>query len=127
MFNPKLTAQDIAITQQIVEGMTNPVPKEAFGEKALAAYNAKAAKMRPLLLPIEAIIEGTKAMEFGAQKYGPEQWRTADISEADIKNALFRHLLDYLSGETHAQDSKAHHLGHIIANCGILLARFEKK
>lgn len=35
--------------------------------------------------------------------------------------AIRRHLDDFLEGENLAPDSGVHHLGHIAANCGILL------
>lgn len=90
------------------------------------SYAAKAAKLRPSLLPVEATVEGAKAMEFGAAKYGAGQWRTANLTEEDFLNALERHLIAYKQGEANADDSGVSHLGHIIANCGILLARFPK-
>lgn len=90
------------------------------------SYAEKASKLRPSLLPVEATVEGTKAMEFGAAKYGAHQWRTANLTEEDFLNALERHLIAYKQGEKNAQDSGVSHLGHIIANCGILLARFSK-
>lgn len=98
--------------------------KTAFGEAAAEAYAAKASKLRPSLLPVEAIVEGIKAMEFGAQKYGVDQWREVDMDRREFIDALERHLIALKQGETHAQDSGVHHLGHIIANCGIILAKF---
>jgi len=89
-------------------------------------YTKKASKIRPNLLPYEAVIEGIKAMEYGAKKYGPEQWRDVDMERVDFLNALERHLLAYKSGEKLAEDSGVSHLGHIIANCAILLVKFDK-
>lgn len=100
--------------------------KESFGLKAAESYSAKAAKFRPSLLPVEATIEGAKAMEFGAQKYGVDQWREVDMKPREFYDALERHLIALKQGEKVASDSGVHHLGHIIANCAILLARFEK-
>lgn len=91
------------------------------------AYEVKAAKLRPSLLPIEAVVEGIKAMEFGATKYGTHQWREVDLTEEDFLNALERHLIAYKQGEKNASDSGVSHLGHIIANCGILLSKFGSK
>lgn len=90
------------------------------------AYQQKAAKIRPCLLPYEATLEGIKAMEFGAGKYGPDQWREVDMRPEDFLNALERHLLAYKSGEKLAEDSGVSHLGHIIANCAILLVKFDQ-
>lgn len=89
-------------------------------------YKEKAAKLRPQLLPVEATVEAIKAMEFGASKYGAHQWKTVDMPKEAFLDALERHLIAYKQGEKNAQDSGVSHLGHIIANCGILLARFDK-
>lgn len=88
-------------------------------------YQEKAAKIRPSLLPHEAVVAGIEAMEFGAKKYGAEAWRTVDMQPVDFLNALERHLLAYKSGEKNAVDSGVSHLGHIIANCAILLVKFD--
>jgi hypothetical protein len=93
-------------------------------ERVPGSYAAKAAKLRPSLLPIEATIEGTKAMEFGASKYGANAWREVEMSKEDFLNALERHVIAIRQGETHAADSGVNHLGHIIANCAIILAKF---
>lgn len=98
--------------------------KESFGAEAAKQYAAKADKMRPSLLPVEAVIAGTLAMEFGAKKYGVDQWRVVTMQPREFYDALERHLIALKQGETHAPDSGVHHLGHIIANCAILLARF---
>lgn len=90
-------------------------------------YKKKSNKLRPNLLPYEAVLEGIKAMEFGAQKYGPDQWREVDMKPVDFLNALERHLLAYKAGDRLAEDSQVSHLGHIIANCAILLVKFDSK
>jgi len=95
--------------------------------KTLEAYKEKQSKIRPSLLPVEVVIEGTKAMEFGALKYGADQWKEVDMDARQFMDALERHLIALKQGEMHAQDSGVHHLGHIIANCGILLNKFGGK
>lgn len=115
--------------QEHFDNLAEELPKNKktdFGEEAANAYIAKEAKLRPSLLPVEAIIEGVKAMEFGAKKYGRDQWRTIDMAQVEFVDALERHLIAYKQGEFEATDSKVSHLGHIIANCAILLARFNK-
>lgn len=102
------------------------VTKKRQGKKMSTeeAYKEKQAKIRPSLLPVEAIVEGIKAMEYGAIKYGTDQWKTVNMEPRQFMDALERHLIALKQGETHASDSGVHHLGHIIANCGILLSRF---
>lgn len=101
--------------------MSNPNKQEL-------AYITKASKVRLHLLPYEAQEQGALAMMDGAAKYGEENWRTDErVTREKLLEALDRHLLCIRKGETHAHDSGVHHLGHIIANCSILLARFEKE
>lgn len=96
-------------------------------EQTTSPYSQKAAKLRPTLFPTEALLEGIKAFEFGTTKYAVDDWKVADLRPRDILNALERHLIAYKLGEKLASDSQVSHLGHIIANCAILLARFDKK
>jgi hypothetical protein len=89
-------------------------------------YAIKQEKLRPSLLPVEGTIEGIKAMEFGAKKYGDHAWKTAGVSKQEFLDALERHLLALKQGESHAPDSQVHHLGHIIANASIILSKFKE-
>jgi len=75
------------------------------------------------LLPPVATIVGSMAMEDGAEKYGPYNWRQEDSSVEYMQylNAILRHVYALMDGEDHADDSKVHHLGHVIATAGILL------
>lgn len=104
-----------------------PAVSFSLPDKVTKEYEKKADKIRPSLLPYEAVLEGIKAMEFGAKKYGVDQWRTVDMNPVDFLNALERHLLAYKQGELLAEDSGVSHLGHIIANCAILLVKFDLK
>jgi hypothetical protein len=110
-----------------LEALRTGISKESFGEQAATEYAKKASKLRPSLLPLEATIEGIRAMEHGARKYGPDQWRQVDMQMREFIDALERHLLLFKRGESFAKDSGVHHLGHIIANCGIILAKFESE
>jgi hypothetical protein len=63
-----------------------------------------------------------KALENGAAKYGPWNWRESDkVSALTYVGAIRRHLDAYLDGEDIDKESGAPHLGHIAANCAILL------
>ena len=89
-------------------------------------YAEKAQKIRPTLFPVEALEVGILAFEDGAKKYGRDQWRTSDqVTRESIMDALERHWILLKKGESHAQDSKVHHIGHMIADLSILYTRFE--
>lgn len=73
------------------------------------------------LVPPQGLIWMAKAMENGAQRYGPYNWRDKKVRATVYISAAMRHLLAYLDGEELAQDSKVHHLGHAAACMAILL------
>lgn len=84
--------------------------------------DAIAAKKPDLsLVPPALTIATSKAMEDGARKYGPYNWRDKKVRARVYVAAAQRHLLAWLDGEETATDSGAHHLGHAAACLGILL------
>lgn len=72
-------------------------------------------------LPATAMIHGAFAMMNGAEKYGPYNWRKNKVIASIYIDALLRHAMDWFEGEEEAEDSGAHHLGHALACCAILL------
>jgi hypothetical protein len=72
-------------------------------------------------IPPVAILALGAAMRNGADKYGSFNWRDSEVTTSVFYNALQRHLLQWWSGEDFADDSKVHHLAHIMAGCAILL------
>lgn len=93
--------------------MTNP--KDKIGIKKV-----------PLnLVPATSKIYQALAMQDGARKYGPYNWRDNKV-QADIYiAALYRHIDAWYNGENHAEDSGVHHLGHALACLGILVDALE--
>jgi len=73
------------------------------------------------LLPSTALIETAWAMGDGASKYRPYNWRETKVCASTYISAMMRHWAAYLDGEDRAEDSKCHHLAHIVANCNILM------
>ena len=73
------------------------------------------------LLPGAGKIYGALAMENGAGKYGPYNWRDKKVKMTVYLDAMERHLLALRDGEDLSTDAKLPHLGHIIA-CAAILA-----
>ena len=71
--------------------------------------------------PPVALIHGAHAMNDGAAKYGPYNWRENAVIASIYIDAAMRHLLSWFDGEEAASDSEVHHLGHAMACCAILL------
>lgn len=78
-------------------------------------------KLKHDTVPPVALVELAKAMQDGARKYGRFNWRETGVSRADYYSAIMRHLLAWMQGEDVAADSGVSHLGHIMANCAIML------
>ena len=96
-----------------------PAPSEGVNPKDAIA----ATKPDVSLVPPALILHTARAMENGAAKYGPFNWRDQgkSIRARVYVAAAIRHLSQWLDGEETASDSGAHHLGHAAACCGILL------
>jgi dATP/dGTP diphosphohydrolase/uncharacterized protein DUF4406 len=77
------------------------------------------------LVPSSLIIHVAKAMENGAAKYGPYNWRDKKVRATIYIAAAQRHLLSLLDGEDFAQDSGVHHAAHAAACMGIILDALE--
>lgn len=73
------------------------------------------------LVPPALTIHVATAMENGAQKYGPYNWRSKKVRGTVYIAAAMRHLAQYLDGEEVAPDSGVHHLAHAAACLGIIL------
>lgn len=72
-------------------------------------------------VPAIALAHCAHAMMDGARKYDPYNWRAKDVTASIYIDAALRHLLAFFEGEDAAKDSGAHHLGHAMACCAILL------
>lgn len=87
-------------------------PKDLLGIK----------KVQLNLVPASSIIYQALAMEDGAKKYGPYNWRENKVIASVYVAAAMRHLQAwYDSGEEVAEDSKRPHLGHAMACLGIII------
>lgn len=103
-----------------------------LGHKEVPTGNAKTSAPNPKdligitkvqvgLFPSAGTIEGARAMEDGAKKYGAYNWREHAVRMTVYLDALERHLLALRDGEDDAEDSKVSHLGHILS-CAAIIA-----
>jgi hypothetical protein len=95
-----------------------------YADGALSVENPKEAAGRaklPLhLCPPAAKREMTLALEIGANKYGPWNWRGAGINLMTYIGAMQRHLDAIHAGEDTDPDSGVSHIGHILAGAAIV-------
>lgn len=73
------------------------------------------------LVPPASIIYQALAMQDGARKYGPYNWRGNSVTASIYVAAALRHIMAWMDGEELAADSQKPHLGHALACLGILV------
>lgn len=96
--------------------------------EALAKEGHKADNDKPRfsLVPLSALSEVIKVLEFGAKKYAPDNWQKVPAARTRYYDAAMRHLTAWFSGERNDPESGIHHLAH--AGCCVLfLLWFEVK
>ncbi|QQO90795.1 hypothetical protein [Pseudomonas phage Bertil] len=73
-------------------------------------------------IPLPANIEINRALEDGAKKYGPANWRETGVAATVYVDAALRHLAQWFDGgQKNASDSGVHNLGHAMACLAILV------
>lgn len=82
------------------------------------------------LLHYPFLEECVEVMMMGKKKYSFENWKK-NLDPRRIKNALFRHVIDYSEGKKTDSESGKSHLAHIFCNAMFLfyydhLTRSEK-
>lgn len=90
---------------------SNVNPKQAFGNK----------KPSLTLMPLSAQIATWEALQDGANKYGPFNWRERPVEIQTYIDAAMRHLRLYENGEERARDTGVSNLGAVIACCSIII------
>lgn len=99
--------------ESLRQPVTLPDPKQVHGEK----------KPQLHLIPLAAQEEMAKALELGATKYGERNWLLGNgVNITTYLSAMARHLALVTDGKEDIDpESGAHHLGHVMAGCGIVL------
>lgn len=70
-------------------------------------------------LCLRSLTPAAYVMEFGARKYGRDNWRKGQPRE-QILDSLLRHVAALLAGEEIDPESGLHHIGHIQCNAMFL-------
>ena len=92
-------------------GSVTENPKDRIGETKPPLH----------LIPPAAEIQEAIVMGLGARKYGPFNWRSANIRATIYIAAAKRHLAQWLDGQDGDPESGVSHLAHARACLGILL------
>lgn len=73
-------------------------------------------------LPLPAAVAVNQALEDGATKYGPANWRKTGVAASVYVDAAKRHLEQFFDGgQDNAADSGVHNLGHAMACLAIII------
>lgn len=81
-------------------------------------------KLRWQFLPWGQIEEVARVMDFGADKYAPDNWQRVPDARNRYFNAAMRHLMAWWSGEQQDPETEKHHLAHAVC-CLLFLMWFE--
>lgn len=73
------------------------------------------------LVPTLAIEQMVRVMEFGAQKYGRDNWRHVQGAERRYLAASLRHIFAHLRGELRDAESGEPHLAHALTCLAFVL------
>jgi len=99
--------------------------KDPVVAKCVSQLNPKdrlGARKVPLsLVPPAATAYTALAMQNGAKKYGPYNWREKKVKASVYVDAALRHILAWFDGEERDADSGVPHLGHGLACLSILV------
>jgi len=79
-------------------------------------------KPRLHMLPRDVLIELTRVYEYGADKYGGDNW-VEGFRSTRLSDALERHLWAWMHGEDRDSESGLMHLNHVLWNAMTLLAQ----
>ncbi len=91
--------------------------KMPLNPKDIAAHGRAPLEMIPGIFEVGVAL----ALKFGANKYGPFNWRKDEVNVGTYIGAMKRHLAAFMDGEDLAPDSKLPHLAHVAAGCAILM------
>lgn len=81
----------------------------------MAAERHNQNKLRWNLVDFKSVEEMLKVLEFGAVRYAPDNWKKG-LNKEEILESTQRHLVELFNNNTIDDDSKLHHMGHIMCN-----------
>ena len=77
-----------------------------------------AGKLRFGLLPWESVRVVVQVLEWGARKYGEQNWRRVSDGRNRYREALMRHAIQDIGGERLDSETGLPHLAHV-ATCAL--------
>lgn len=81
-------------------------------------------KLRWRLLPLAPLRTVLRVLEFGARKYGIDNWQHVPEARDRYYDAAMRHLTAWRDGESSDADTGESHLAHLVC-CALFLIWFD--
>ena len=76
-------------------------------------------------LHFKSLLPLVRVMEYGEKKYGKDNWKKGqDIPS--LCDCAMRHLTAFMDGEELDPESGVSHIGHIMANCMMIVYNMDK-
>lgn len=75
------------------------------------------------LFPLDVLVDVSKVLTIGAEKYSPNNWRKVEPAKERYTSALLRHLSEFQKNPI-AKDSETghYHITHVVCNAVFLCA-----
>jgi len=103
-----------------------PFSRPQVQQKSEGALRFDAGKPRFELMPPDALEEVAKVYEFGAKKYGENNWLKG-MSWLRVVGSMLRHTYAWLAGEEHDVESKLHPMAHVVFGALTIIAYSKRK
>lgn len=71
-------------------------------------------KLRYSLIPLDALQDVVKVLEFGAKKYAPDNWKYVDKAQERYWDAAMRHIVAYKLEDKADSETGLSHLAHAV-------------
>ena len=84
-------------------------------EEKGAALRFNSGKRQWSLVDWPSIEPMVEVLEFGAEKYAPDNWKKG-LEIRGVMESMLRHAFAFLEGEDRDQESGLSHIGHIMCN-----------
>ena len=101
-----------------IEKTSFEIPKGGT-ESSCGGKKYDVGKLDYTLLPFKQLEGTVRVLEMGAKKYGRFNWTLVDVKK--YKEAMLRHVFQYMDNEKFDSESNLSHLNHIICNCLFIL------
>lgn len=92
--------------------------KNSEFEEAAGGIKYDKDKLGWYTMPWEQLKEAQSIIDqYGAKKYGVDNWKKVQGGHDRFLNAGMRHFIDYMQGEELDSETGKSHLAHVIVNC----------